>query len=233
MLFQFNHYLLGGLAVAGLRVARSSAGSSIGLLRALEMLEVALAVDTARLAEGTKSFGKGTETAIHDTVFFQRKSLSVFYTMKVVHYRTSVDPDVDYSATDFADEVAIYLADPDGWGKFYTFVVSPRGKHIRLCRPRTLKTEGCKDDQLSCAVLGGEQIWLNHDRWMKGSKASGQPLERYRQYMVSHEMGHSLGYDHVKCPNSGPAPIMMQQTLGIGKCSPNTKLTEVDLRAKK
>lgn len=46
-------------------------------------------------------------------------------------------------------------------------------------------------------------------------------------------MGHILGYDHVKCPGKGhPAPIMMQQTLGIGECSPNTKLTAKDRRKK-
>jgi hypothetical protein len=153
--------------------------------------------------------------------------------MRTVYYRTSVDPDVRYSPDKFASEVAIYLADPDGWGQFFTFKVSPRGKHVRLCQPHTLKTEGCKDDALSCAILGGNLIWLNADRWMLGSKPSKLPLERYRQYMVTHEMGHSLGYDHVKCPGSGPAPLMMQQTLGIGMCTPNTKLTEIDLRANK
>lgn len=150
-----------------------------------------------------------------------------------VYYRTSVDPDVKYSEERFAREIAIYLADPDGWAQFYEFVEHSRGKHIRLCLPSTLKTEGCKDDELSCAILGGNQIWLNFGRWMNGSKASRLPLERYRQYMVTHEMGHSLGHDHVQCPGSGPAPLMMQQTLGIGKCTPNTKLTEIDLRSKK
>jgi hypothetical protein len=153
--------------------------------------------------------------------------------MKTVYYRTSVDPGVSYSSDKFAEEVAVYLSDPDGWGQFFTFVVSPRGKHVRLCLPGTLKVEGCKDDQLSCAVLGGDKIWLNYDRWIHGAKPSKLPLERYRQYMVTHEMGHSLGYDHVKCPGFGPAPLMMQQTLGIGKCSPNTKLTEIDLKSKK
>lgn len=152
--------------------------------------------------------------------------------MKVVRYWTSVDEDVDYPPDQFAQEVAIYLADPDGWGQFYAFVDDRTGKHIRLCHPRTLKTEGCHDDQLSCAILNGDQIWLNARRWMHGAPASRLPLERYRQYMVTHEMGHSLGYEHVKCPGSGPAPLMMQQTLGIGKCTPNTKLTQIDLQAK-
>lgn len=152
--------------------------------------------------------------------------------MKTIHYRTSVDPDVMYSEERFAKEIAIYLADPDGWGQYYTFVERPGGKHIRLCLPGTLKVEGCKDDALSCAILGGDQIWLNFGRWMNGSNHSHLSLERYRQYMVTHEMGHSLGYDHVACPGSGPAPVMMQQTLGIGQCTPNTKLTQIDLRSK-
>jgi len=148
--------------------------------------------------------------------------------MKTVRYRTSVDPDVRYDPEQFAKEVAIYLADPDGWAQFVHFVPGT-GKHIRLSSSKTLATNACGDSRLSCATLGGTDIWLNADRWTKGAPASRLPLESYRQYMVSHEMGHSLGYEHVKCPNSGPAPIMLQQTLGIGKCSPNTKLTAVDL----
>jgi hypothetical protein len=151
---------------------------------------------------------------------------------ETIYYRTSVDDDVKYSEEQFARDIAIYLADPDGWAQFYKFEEHPRGRHIRLCLGGTLKTEGCKDDAMSCAILGGDKIWLNFDRWMNGSRASRLPLIRYRQYMVTHEMGHSLGYDHVKCPGSGPAPLMMQQTLGIGKCTPNTKLTQTDLRSK-
>ena len=155
--------------------------------------------------------------------------------MKTVRYRTVVDPDVEYNLKQFQDEIAIYLADPNGWAQLYVFVSTSNTptKLIRLCKPSTLKQEGCKDDALSCAILGGNMIWLNADRWIHGSEASKLPLMEYRQYMVSHEMGHSLGYDHVKCPGSGPAPIMMQQTLGIGTCTPNTSLTSIDLKAKK
>jgi hypothetical protein len=137
-----------------------------------------------------------------------------------------VDPDVVYDQEQFQQEVAIYLADPDGWARNHTFLYSPKGPAtiIRLSSPQTLKTEGCMDSRLSCATLNGTEIWLNADRWFHGSAASKLPLLEYRQYMVSHEMGHSLGYDHVKCPMSGPVPIMVQQTLGIGKCTPNTKV---------
>jgi ssRNA-specific RNase YbeY (16S rRNA maturation enzyme) len=146
--------------------------------------------------------------------------------MGLIRYTTSVDSDVDYDPRQFAEEVAIYLADPEGWAQWHTFVVG-KGKTIRLSSPHTLK-KGCGDDTLSCATLGGNEIWLNAKRWMEGATPSKLPLERYRQYMVTHEMGHSLGYEHAKC-SSGPAPVMMQQTLGIGKCSPNTAVTPTDL----
>lgn len=152
--------------------------------------------------------------------------------MRTVVYHTSVDPDVDYDPKQFAREVAIYLADPDGWAQFYDFRVGSRGIHVRLCQPETLRTEGCRDGTLSCADLGGNRVWLNADRWMHGAPKSRLPLVSYRQYMVSHEMGHALGYDHAKCPGSGPVPVMVQQTLGIGTCTPNTALTEIDLRRK-
>lgn len=141
-------------------------------------------------------------------------------------FRTIVDPDVKYDPEQFKREVTIYLADPDGWAQWHTFVYAETGpaKLIHLSSPSTLKKNGCKDERLSCATLGGNEIWLNSYRWMHGSKASKLPLEQYRQYMVSHEMGHSLGYDHESCPGSGPAPVMMQQTLGIGNCTPNTKV---------
>lgn len=144
--------------------------------------------------------------------------------MKTVYFKTSVDPDVNYDSKTFRDEVTIYLADPHGWAQTVRFVFRSSGpaKHIRLSTPSTLQTEGCMDGTLSCATLGGDEIWLNSERWIHGSSQSKLPLDEYRQYMVSHEMGHSLGYDHAKCRGSGPAPVMMQQTLGIGRCAPNT-----------
>ena len=68
-------------------------------------------------------------------------------------------------------------------------------------------------------------MYLCAERWFAGAKKSGLKLEDYRQYMVSHEMGHILGKEHQKCRGKGEkAPIMLQQTLGIGECIPNTNV---------
>jgi len=154
--------------------------------------------------------------------------------MKIIRFRTEVDPDVDYPSDRFQEEVTIYLNDPNGWAQWHVFEYAPTGpaKLIRLCTKHGLKAAGCGEDELSCAVMGGSDIWLHAERWIHGAPKSKLPLEEYRQYMVTHEMGHSLGYDHAKCPGSGPVPVMVQQTLGIGACTPNTKVTEIDLRSK-
>ena len=119
-----------------------------------------------------------------------------------VRYSARVDSDVKYSNQAFLDLLQIYLADPDGWaGKGYNFEYDPKAKlKIRLSSPATITKECGLPGNLSCAELGGNNMYLNFDRWLKGSKASKLDRDSYRQYMVSHEMGHILGHEHEKCP---------------------------------
>ena len=149
-------------------------------------------------------------------------------------FRVIVDPDVreKYSIrfpSQIEFYITAYLNDPDGWSvKGYSFepVSSNEDVLIRISSPSTIEKQCGLPRNLSCAELGGKHMYLNADRWVHGCKASKLNLDNYRQYMVSHEIGHILGFDHEVCPCPGcKAPIMMQQTLGIGKCIPNTKIT--------
>jgi len=120
-----------------------------------------------------------------------------------------------------------YLNSPDGWnqhGHYFEPTDNPEIT-IRLSSQKTIHEQCGFSEKLSCAELGGSNVFLNAERWFHGSRDSKLSLEDYRQYMVSHEIGHILGKEHVKCPCKGcHAPVMLQQTKGLGECIPNTNV---------
>jgi uncharacterized protein DUF3152 len=93
---------------------------------------------------------------------------------------------------------------------FRVTLASPRMTD-RLCRP--LHTNG----RVSCENRG--RAVINYARWRKGTRAWGDNLRGYRQYLINHEVGHSLRHKHRHCPGRRRrAPVMQQQTGGAGAC---------------
>lgn len=152
-----------------------------------------------------------------------------------ITYTSAIDDDVkkkyniyNPGERQFDFYLIAYLNSPDGWsqeGYFFEPIERDADVHIRLSSTASIKVLCPGISGLSCAELGGRKMYLNAERWFTGSPASGLDLDNYRQYMVSHEIGHILGHDHKKCSCKGcRAPVMMQQTLGLHGCTPNTNI---------
>ena len=62
------------------------------------------------------------------------------------------------------------------------------------------------------------KIYIDSVNWLKSVPESKLSIEDYRQYVITHELGHALGYDHVPCNKdtavNGVCPVMYQSTRG-------------------
>ena len=147
----------------------------------------------------------------------------------VIRYDVRVEDGLSIDPDEAAVVIQGVLDDPRSWrgtgrwrfeltpagqsATLHAYIVSPRTTD-RLCAP--LLTRG----EVSCQ--NGDRVVLNAKRWLLGVDAYGSDLTNYRRYLVNHEFGHALGKHHVNCPGAGrPAPVMMQQTKGLGACRKN------------
>lgn len=145
--------------------------------------------------------------------------------------RVQVEEGLPVDGEAFADFVLRVLNDERGWGHDGSVVFSrtdgPSDLSVVLASPaltdelcRPLRTVG----EYSCG-RGGRAV-LNAERWSEGAEPfldGGGNITEYRQYLVNHEVGHLLGHPHEACPApGGTAPIMLQQTMRLEGCLPNS-----------
>ncbi len=160
------------------------------------------------------------------------------------HYTCSISPNLDYSLPRFEQLVDAILQDGKGWRRWgFRFVPHAQGertelrkKHrgqflnIQLEENAVIRQWGDDFDGMSVANCSTNEVSINYDRWIGGAKpnpgdpVSGMRRKHYRIYVILHEVGHILSRchqdDHKSC-TSGPAPVMLQQTNGVGNCTPN------------
>ena len=154
-------------------------------------------------------------------------------TGRTVAYGIDIEDGLPVAAADFAGVVHAVLVDDRGWQnkdgvRFVPVSPSERaaGAHVdirvtlaspsltaKLCAPLNTTVQ-----QVSC--WNGSRAVLNLTRWIRGASTYGDDLAAYRDYLVSHEVGHGLGHGHVHCSGAGrAAPVMVQQTKDLEGCT--------------
>ncbi|MCP4305992.1 MAG: DUF3152 domain-containing protein [bacterium] len=152
-----------------------------------------------------------------------------------IRFRVEIEAGLAIDHDCFAETALSILTDDRGWTSsadvdfarvdddtydFRLLLASPATTDT-LCYPaRTAGRYSCRN---------GEKVIINLMRWTSGTDDYNDNLTTYRQYLLNHEVGHFLGKAHLQCSAPGElAPVMMQQTKGLGECLPNGWPTEVE-----
>jgi hypothetical protein len=153
-------------------------------------------------------------------------------------YNIIIDDTLNLRKNLIEDKIESVLNDPRGWRKLgYKFHRSTTNlDFVITIVPNKIVKKVCNFDGLSCATMFRAKdktdiIFLNLEKWQKGSAKSKQNLDGYRTYLINHECAHILGKGHIKledCKSGIKCPVMVQQTLGIGNLKPNCWPTKMD-----
>jgi hypothetical protein len=168
----------------------------------------------------------------------------------LVTYRVEVENGITWganqvwTASSFASSVASVLADPRGWTRSAEAPITDASQKLtnaswsfqrvsgsdfsvrillaspattdKMCGAMGMDTEGV----YSCRY--GTTILINLRRWLTGAPGFAMNLDGYHTMVINHEMGHRLGFAHMKCPGAGqPAPVMQEETIDLAGCVPN------------
>ncbi|MBK5250042.1 MAG: DUF3152 domain-containing protein [Actinomycetales bacterium] len=157
---------------------------------------------------------------------------------RTVSYHVETRGKITTSLKVFRRQAQQTFTDPRGWrGAGIRFRPVARGGSFTLVLSAANRvtgfSSGCSS-MWSCRV--GRYVIINQERWKHASpawNAAHGALRGYRHMVVNHETGHWLGLGHAGCSGNGRlAPVMMQQSKGLGGCRFNPWPTGSELASR-
>ncbi len=225
--------LVGILVLAGFAVSRNLAGHPA----AAKAGATTAGTPSANPSPSGLPTPSGMPTTGPDTFLYATGTGAVLGTAGTLHtFHIAVEKGADAapggeSPADFANDVDTILGDPQSWiasGKIkfqrvpqatkagFTIYLATAATSEKMCA-----SGGFHTDQITSCTLP-DKVVINLSRWMTATDGYGAPLLTYRAYAINHEVGRELGHNNEGCPGAGkPAPVMMQQTLGLQGCVAN------------
>ena len=164
-------------------------------------------------------------------------------------YTCHIQKGIDYTLSHFRKLVRDILTDTRSWRKYgYTFTEHSSkqnhdgARHFNIYLAHDAYVGRLGFHGMSVANCTTNDIYINYRRWMTGAKKNDMndpvrttmTLNMYRSYVIQHEVGHILwgctAMDHKTECIDKVAPIMLQQTNGVGgDCTPNGFPLEEDV----
>ena len=143
---------------------------------------------------------------------------------RTITYSITTQGAVSGKVDQFAAVAAQTLNDPRGWslGGSISFVKVAKGGDFTLvlAAPKVIGAQSGCDAFYSCRV--GRKVFINDARWKTATPTWPHGVPYYRQYVITHEVGHWLGVPHQSCPARGrTAPAMQQQSINLQGCLSN------------
>lgn len=146
---------------------------------------------------------------------------------RIIHYSVSTKGVVKGDKSQFAALAQETLADVRGWSRSGVVAfeqVASGGDFTLVLSEAKLVSSFSPTCSVSYSCRVGENVIINDDRWMHGSRLP-IALREYRHLVINHEVGHFLGFDDARCSARGQlANVMQQQSKGgafLGACTPN------------
>jgi len=149
-------------------------------------------------------------------------------------YDIKIPPSLNLRESLIINKITNTLNDRRGWIKFgyrFDYIPNVNVDFIITIVPNKIIKKICGFNGLSCADSSTNIVYLNLDKWKKGSSKSKLSLDEYRNYLIFHECAHITCKCHIKLEDCRPGtkcPVMVQQTLGIGNLRSNCWPTKMD-----